>query len=284
MRVGWIGLGAMGHPMAARVSTRFDTAVWNRTAAVAREHARAHGTRDAGLAAAAGADVVISCLSDMAAVAEVVRAASGLLCAGGVWVDCTSGEFAASRAVAADLAAAGVDYLDAPVSGMSQRARAGTLTMLVGGDPAVLERARPVLETLGTTIVHAGPVGCGHLLKAANNTLFAAGFWIAAEVAGMLAAGGVDLDAALAGINASSGRSFVTESFLAEFVTGRPENPSYRLGQNAHDVETLVRAAASAGAAPSLAAGVAERYRGLVAELGPGADARAAFDAIGRGV
>jgi 3-hydroxyisobutyrate dehydrogenase len=284
MRVGWVGLGAMGYPMAARVSTRFDTSVWNRTAGKARRHAREHGTRAAGLAAAAGADVVFSCLLDTAAVAEVARAASAHLTAGSVWVDCTSGEPAASRALAAELAKAGVDYLDAPVSGMSERARTGTLSMLVGGDPRVLERVRPVLATMSATIVHVGPVGSGHLVKAANNTLFAVGFWIAAEVAAVLAAAGVDLDTALAAINASSGRSFVTESFLAAFVLGHPHGSSYRLGQNAHDVDTLVRAATPTAAAGSLAASVADRYRALASELGADAGARAAFHAIGRSV
>jgi 3-hydroxyisobutyrate dehydrogenase len=284
MRVGWIGLGAMGYPMAARVATRFDTAVWNRTAAVASGHAAEHGTRAVGLAEAAGADVVISCLSDTAAVAAVAHTASGHLRAGSVWVDCTSGEPAASRALAAELATAGIDYLDAPVSGMSERARTGTLSMLVGGDPRVLARVVPVLETMSTGIVHVGPVGCGHLVKAANNTLFAAGFWVAAEVAAMLTAAGVDLDTALAAINASSGRSFVTESFLAAFVLGRSDGSSYRLGQNAHDVETLLHAAASAGAGTSLTAEVAERYGALAGRLGAGASARVAFDAIGRSV
>jgi 3-hydroxyisobutyrate dehydrogenase len=279
--VGWIGLGAMGYPMAGRATSRFRTLVWNRTGSVAERHADEYGSVSVSLEQAVAADVVLSCLSDTAAVARIVDATASALVPGTIWVDCTSGAPAASREVAQRLAGLGVDYLDAPVSGMVRGARAGTLTMLIGGDPAVLARVQTVLRTMAEKIVHVGPVGTGHLAKAANNSLFAISFWAAAEALGGLAAAGVPVPAALEAINASSGRSYLTERFLAECVLTEPPAPGYRLGQSTIDIGLLIDALATSGAGrPRLLAAVHSWYAEVAARVGEDADAARAFATI----
>lgn len=280
--VGWIGLGAMGYPMAARTVADFDTLVWNRTESVARQHAAEHGSIAVPLAQAAGADVVLSCLSNTAAVAEVISLARPALRPGTVWVDCTSGEPAGSRALAERLAGFGVEYLDAPVSGMVAGAKAGTLSMLVGGDPAALTRVRPVLAMVSDKIVHMGAVGNGHLTKAANNSLFAITFWAAAEVLAGIVTAGVSVPTALEAINSSSGRSDVTQRFLRDCVLAVDPAPGYRLGQSGIDIGLLAGALAADGLAPCLLTAVGGWYDELTACTGAAAGAAQAFVAIGQ--
>jgi 3-hydroxyisobutyrate dehydrogenase len=283
-RVAFLGLGAMGYPMAGRVAARFDTLVWNRTEAVARRHAEEFGTRPGSLGDLHDVDVVVSCLASAPVVAAVADAARASLRPGSVWVDCTSGEPEASRALARDLAAAGIEFLDAPVSGMAHGARAGTLTVLVGGPVESVDRARPVLEAMAGRIVHTGAVGTGVLAKAANNALFAGAFWMVAEVVAAAGEAGLDADRLLESVNASSGRSALTEDFLPRFVLPDPAASSYRLGQSARDVAALLAATgAPPGGAPGALSDLLRRYQELVDRLGPQADAAQAFDAIATG-
>jgi 3-hydroxyisobutyrate dehydrogenase len=283
--VAFLGLGAMGYPMAGRIAARFPTSVWNRTASVAARHSAEFGTRVIELTGLNSADVVVTCLASTATVAEVVERALPYLRAGATWVDCTSGHPEGSRALAESLAGVGADYLDAPVSGMAHGARAGTLTAMVGGRLEVLERVQPVLASMCTQILHAGDVGAGHLVKAANNTLFAGGFWLAAEVLTRLCDAGVDPLKALECVNASSGHSFVSGRFLPDFVVPDRPGSSYRLGQSHRDVETLVTATAACAGSPAdrdrLVCWLEQAYGRLAARLGPDAEAGEAFDGIG---
>lgn len=281
LQVAFAGLGAMGYPMAGRIAARFPTSVWNRTASVADRHSAEFGTKAAGLAALGVADVVISCLASSAVVATVVDRALPDLRTGTVWVDCTSGRPGSSRDIAARLAAAGVSFLDAPVSGMAHGARAGALTALVGGPEATLERVRPVLDAVCGRILHTGGPGTGYLVKAANNALFAGAFWLAAEVLGGLRDAGVDPARALECVNASSGRSFVTEQFLPDFVIPSAAPSSYRLAQSGRDVETFLEALPADGWHPTLLSALASGYAELIASTGSTVGAAQAFDAIG---
>jgi 3-hydroxyisobutyrate dehydrogenase len=133
-------------------------------------------------------------------------------------VDCTSGDPDTSRRIAGDLAALGVGFIDAPVSGGVAGADAGTLTVMVGGPADALERARPVLESFAGKIVHCGALGAGHALKAVNNALLALHIWSTAE--GLVAAmkAGVAPQVALDVINASSGRSNASMNLFPDRV------------------------------------------------------------------
>jgi 3-hydroxyisobutyrate dehydrogenase len=176
MRAGLIGLGAMGWRMAANLARAgYLEAVWNRTVARAEAFHAEHGTAVAsGPADLAGrCDVVLTCVSRDGDLLEVVRALEGGLAAGKTVVDTSTVAAATARGIAGHLAEAGVAFLDAPVSGGVEGAEKGTLVMMVGGDPAALERVRPVLAALAARVVHMGPSGSGQGTKAVNQVMAA---------------------------------------------------------------------------------------------------------------
>ena len=241
--VAFLGLGAIGRPMAARLAAAPDIslAVWNRTTERARDFAAETGARYAATPAdaARGTDVVITCFPVSADVDAVLDGAEGVLAGlprGALFVDCTSGDPATSRRIAARLAEHDVGFLDAPVSGGTIGAEQGTLTVMVGGDAALLERARPVLETFGRKIVHCGDVGTGDALKAINNALLAIHVWSTAEGLAALAKAGVAADIALDVINASSGRSNASMNLFPDRVLTRAFPRTFRLALLDKDV------------------------------------------------
>jgi 3-hydroxyisobutyrate dehydrogenase len=241
--VAFLGLGAIGRPMAARLAAApgISLVVWNRTTERARTFAAETGARYAATPAEAarGADVVITCFPVSADVDAVLDGAEGVLAGlprGALFVDCTSGDPATSRRIAARLAEHDVGFLDAPVSGGTIGAEQGTLTVMVGGDAALLERARPVLETFGRKIVHCGDVGTGDALKAVNNALLAIHVWSTAEGLAALAKAGVSADIALDVINASSGRSNASMNLFPDRVLTRAFPRTFRLALLDKDV------------------------------------------------
>jgi 3-hydroxyisobutyrate dehydrogenase len=241
--VAFLGLGAIGRPMAARLAAASDIslAVWNRTAERARAFASETGARHATTPAdaARGADLAITCFPVSADVDAVLDGPEGLLAGlarGALLVDCTSGDPATSRRIAAKLAERGVGFLDAPVSGGTIGAEQGTLTVMVGGDEALLQHARPVLEAFGKKIVHCGDVGAGDALKAVNNALLAIHVWSTAEGLAALAKAGVSADVALDVINASSGRSNASMNLFPDRVLTRAFPRTFRLALLDKDV------------------------------------------------
>ena len=228
--------------MARRVAeAKFPLTVWNRTASRAREFADATETRLAASPADAArdADVVITCLPNSPEVMSLLDGDDGLLATmrrGAALVDCTSGEPATSRRIAEQLREHGVDFIDAPVSGGVSGAEKGALTVMVGGERAVLERVRPVLESFGQKIVHCGAVGAGDALKAVNNALLAVHIWSAAEGLALLVKEGVAPAAALDVINASSGRSNASMNLFPERVLTRAFPRTFRLALLDKDV------------------------------------------------
>lgn len=176
-RVAFLGLGAMGAPMARRIlDAGFPLSVWNRTAAKAEPFAAA-GVRavDTPREAALGADVVGTMLADPAAVAAAAEGPDGFLAAlasGAVWIDFSTVAPADSRRFAAWARERGAGFCDVPVAGSIPAATAGTLGLLAGGDAATLARVRPVLDAVGNRLVPVGEVGQGSALKLANNLMF----------------------------------------------------------------------------------------------------------------
>ena len=227
MRVGFLGLGAIGAPMAAHLARRESLTVWNRTGARATEFAARHRARAAATPreAASGAEVVITCLPTSREVEALLDGPDGLeagLQRGTLLIDCTSGDPGASRRIAQRLAEKGVAFADAPVSGGVIGAEVGTLTVMVGGDEETFTRARPVLSAFGKRIEHLGPVGAGHAMKAFNNALLAVNLIAVGEALAALVKAGVSARTAVEVLNASSGRSFVSEALVPERVlTGR---------------------------------------------------------------
>jgi 3-hydroxyisobutyrate dehydrogenase len=153
-----------------------------------------------------------------------------------VWLDCTSGDPPTSRQIATDLAKHGVAYIDAPVSGGTSGADAGTLTVMCGGDQAALDRVRPVLATFAGKVVHCGAVGTGMAVKAVNNALLAVDLWSTGEGLAALRKAGVAPGVALDVINASSGRSNASMNLIPQRVLTREFPRTFRLALLDKDV------------------------------------------------
>lgn len=277
MHVGFLGLGAIGTPMAAHLARRGPLTVWNRTAARAAEFASAHGAAVAATPreAAAAAEVVVTCLGNSADVAGLLDGPDGLLAGlrpGTLFLDCTSGDPATSRRIAERLEARGVAFADAPVSGGTNGAEAGALTVMVGADSATFARARPVLEAFGRRIEHVGPVGAGDALKAVNNAFLALNILAAGEGLAALVKAGVAPRTALGVLNASSGRSFVSEVLVPERVLTGTWPRTFRLALLDKDVGIATDLLAQTGVPGPVFELVHALLAAARAELGDAAD------------
>jgi 2-hydroxy-3-oxopropionate reductase len=166
--IGFLGLGVMGAPMARNLlAAGYDVVAWNRSPAPLESLAAA-GARpaDGPAGAAAEAEVLISILKDDAVVREVLGGPDGAIAAardGSLVVDMSTVSPALARELAAEARERGVGFLDAPVSGGDVGAREGTLSIMVGGEAADVERARPVFEVLGSRVTHVGGAGAGQV-------------------------------------------------------------------------------------------------------------------------
>lgn len=275
--IAFLGLGAIGTPMARHVAAKFPLKVWNRTRSKADAFARAHGATVAATPAdaARGAGVVVSCFPVSRDLEGLLAGPDGLLAAlahGAALVDCTSGDPATSKRIATALRAQGVDFLDAPVSGGVAGAEAAALTVMVGGDAAVLERVRPVLEAFGKRIVHCGAVGAGDAVKAVNNALLAQHIIGTAEGLLALKRAGVSPTVALDVINNSSGRSNASQNLFPERVITRAFPRTFRLALLDKDVGIAEQVARENGVEAPLLAAAAARYRAAHAAMGEEVD------------
>lgn len=277
MDVAFLGLGAIGAPMARHVAAKASCTVWNRTAEKARAFGAEHGARVAATPREAGAaaPVVITCLPTSREVEGLLDGPDGLLAgmaSGTLLIDCTSGDPASSRRIAARLAATGVAFLDAPVSGGTIGAVNGALTVMCGGDDATFARALPALELFGKKIVLVGPVGAGHALKAVNNAWLAVHIWAAAEGLAALTKAGVKPSAALDVINASSGRSNTSENLVPQRVLTRAYPRTFKLALLEKDVAIAADFLREMRVPSPVTQQVAELFRQARVELGEEAD------------
>lgn len=220
IKVSFIGLGAMGYRMAAHLPKKFDQVlVWNRNFAKAEQHAAEFGTQAVQISDAVQADIIFSCLPTSQDVVKLIQ--DNIPKSGAIWVDCTSGVPEEAKRLENFLLAHQVAFLDAPVSGQTIGAEKGTLTVMVGGDKDAFDRAYPAIEPFGGLIQHVGESGAGFAVKAVNNMLMAVNLWSVAEGFTTLKAHGVDLNGAMNCINASSGKSMVTETVLPQRILSR---------------------------------------------------------------
>jgi 3-hydroxyisobutyrate dehydrogenase len=211
MRCGFIGLGAMGTGMARNLhKAGLLAGAWNRTPGKAQALAAELGcSAPESLAAlAAGCDVLVSCVSADADLLAVVEAIAPHLARGSLSIDCSTVSADAARRAGALLAARGVDFLDAPVSGGVEGARLGTLAIMVGGEAATFERARPVLAAMGRTLTHFGPQGAGQAAKATNQIMVAGVIRAVAEGLAFANAQGLPLDRTIATLSQGAGGSW----------------------------------------------------------------------------
>lgn len=216
LKVGFVGLGVMGAPMARNLlEAGFDLTVHNRTREKEEPLAALGATRAASPAdAARGADVVVTMVSDTPDVEAVLFGPGGTvegLRPGAVVVDTSTISPDATRAFAARLAESGAGLVDAPVSGGSEGAERGTLTIMAGGEPDHVEGALPVLRAMGATVTHVGASGSGQLCKAVNQIIVGGFFLACAEGMTFGIKAGLDMDRVLAAISQGMCRSAVLD-------------------------------------------------------------------------
>jgi 3-hydroxyisobutyrate dehydrogenase len=211
MRAGFVGLGAMGAGMARNLNRAgMLAAVWNRTPAKATAlAAELKVAAPATLAElAAQVDAVVSCVSADADVLEVARALAPGLKSGALMLDCSTVSAETARQAAELLEPKGVEFLDCPVSGGVEGARDGTLAIMAGGTPAAFARAQPLLEALGKTIGHFGPVGSGQAAKATNQIMCAGIIEAVAEAMAFARAQGLPLPILIDTLSKGAGSSW----------------------------------------------------------------------------
>lgn len=225
--IGFIGLGRMGAPMAARLAgAGHALTVCDVDAGAVQRLLADHPGKgaDTPRAAAAGADVVITMLPTSAIVADVLRGPDGVLAGlkrGTLVLEMSSGVPAVTQALAAEVEAAGGALVDAPVSGGVARAVTGELAIMAGGADADIDRAEPVLKAMGTSILRTGAVGTAHAMKALNNLVSAAGFLVSVEALLIGKRFGLDPSVMVDVLNASTGVNNATQKKLKPFVLSR---------------------------------------------------------------
>ncbi len=269
-RVGFVGLGRMGWPMASLLAPHCALTVLDARADVADAFAAEHGATAAVAPRMVGvaSDVAITMLPDGRAVREVALGGLGEgLGPGGLLIDMSSSAPAGTRALADELAAYGVALVDAPVSGGVVRARDGSLSVMAGGAPDDVARARPLLERLGRVIYEVGGVGAGHAVKALNNYLSATGLAAACEALLVGQRFGLDPERLLEVVNASSGRNAATEGVAREVISRR-FGGGFTVGLMAKDVATAADMAETLEMDAPLLARVRDLWREAEALLG----------------
>jgi len=270
VRVGFAGLGTMGILMAANLARAgFALTVWNRTSGRADE-LRTLGVEEAASPAtlARQCDVVVTCLTDSPQVEAVLFGRDGLvegLAAGTLVVDCST--ISPTRAVdfEARLAARDVSMIDAPVSGGTEGARLGTLTIMVGGDGPDVLRATPVLSAMGTSVNHLGPIGSGQWAKAINQVILAGTYLAVAEGVTLGLRAGLDVEKIVEVLSGGAAGSWVLAN-----RSGRMIDDSYPLGfkisLHRKDLAIALDLAREVGAVLSVTAMAATLEDGLIAQ------------------
>jgi 3-hydroxyisobutyrate dehydrogenase len=275
--VGFVGLGAMGWPMAScLVKAGFTVAPYDvRADVVERFLSEVGGRRVASRAELGGvSDVLITILPTSAIVGEVLFAADGVagrLRSGAVVVDMTSGIPAETVRFGERLARQGVTLFDAPVSGGVARAKSGQLTIMAGGDAAAVDATQPVLQAMGS-VMRTGPLGSGHAMKALNNLVSAGGFLIGIEALLIGTRFGIDPGTMVDVLNSSTGMNNSTQKKFRQFVLSRAFNSGFSLELMVKDLTIALEVARTGRVSAPFAALCRELWAGASRLLGPQAD------------
>jgi 3-hydroxyisobutyrate dehydrogenase len=274
----FVGLGKMGTPMAARlVGAGWRVRVWDLSQATldAFVAARPAAFRAASAAdAAAGADAVITMLPDGAAVRRAVLGGGmpAALRRGAIVIDMSSSAPVETRRLGAELAVLGIGLVDAPVSGGVKRAEEGKLAVMAGGEPALVERCRPVLGVMGSAIYETGTLGTGHAMKALNNFVSAAGLVATCEALLIGRRFGLDPSRMVDVLNASTGRNNSTELKAKQFILSGAFGSGFSLGLMAKDLKTAAELAEHLGVAAPTSRAISDLWREAQGALGPASD------------
>ncbi len=247
MKIGYAGMGIMGRGMAANlVRAGHNVTVWNRTAG-----------RTADLAAAGAAvasspaeltdlcDITMVCVSDTPDVEAVTLGDNGLvngLSEGKLVVDHSTISASATKRLAAAVEEVGADWLDAPVSGGSEGAEKGTLSIMAGGSAASLERARPYMESYGSNISHVGPTGSGQMVKLVNQVLVVVNGLAVSEALLLAEAGGLDLDATIEAVKSGAAGSWMLANRGPQIIE-RDWRPGFTIDLQQKDLRLVLESA-----------------------------------------
>jgi 3-hydroxyisobutyrate dehydrogenase len=274
-RVGFVGVGNMGWPMAANLlKAGFDVAVTDAAPGRATQFEREVGGQAAeGAAAVArGADALVTILPTSRHVEAVIAEIGDALPSGAVVIEMSSGNPGITRKLAEELAQRGVAMVDCPVSGGVPRARTGELAIMAGGDAAQLDRVDPVLKAMGTTVHRCGEIGAGQAMKALNNLVSAGGFLIGIEALLIGQKFGLDPSLMVDVLNASTGMNNSTQKKFRQFVLSRRFDSGFGLDLMVKDLSIALEVGRDNGTPTPFAALCRELWSSAGALLGPGQD------------
>lgn len=291
-RIGFLGLGNMGAPMAANLVKAGHAVSGFDPVAAARERLAAAGGAPAGSIAEAvsQAEVVISMLPEGRHVRSAYLEPAGVLESappGALLIDCSTIDVATARAVAEAASARGFAMLDAPVSGGVGGATAGTLTFMVGGDPAAFERGRPILEAMGKAVIHAGPSGNGQAAKICNNMMLGIQMISVCEAMALAEKLGLSHQTLFEIASKSSGQCWSLTSYcpVPGPVPSSPANrgytPGFTVAMMRKDLKLAQEAAQAVGARTPLGAGAYQLYNLFASQATEGLDFSAIMTMIG---
>lgn len=268
-RIGFIGLGIMGHSMARNLrNAGFELTIWNRS----REKMQdllAQGASAANTPAdlASKSDIIITCVSDTPDVEHVILGDDGVIVgarSGALVIDMSTISPQATQAIGARLQERGIHMLDAPISGGSEGAAKGTLSIMVGGDAAQLERAMPAFQAMGKTITHVGALGSGQTVKLANQILVVGNCLAMCEALLFAQAGGVDTQKALQAVVGGAAGSWMLSNRGPQ-ILARDWRPGFTIDLQTKDVRLVLEAADQLGAPLPGTALIMQLYRSLQA-------------------
>lgn len=271
MKVAFVGLGTMGEPMVRNLLQAGHTvAVYNRTTAKAAKLAKetkATATKSPAQAAE-NADIIITCVSDSPDVETVVLGEAGIIHgarAGSLVIDMSTMSPNVTRQIAQALSEKEVSMLDAPVSGGSEGAQKGTLSIMVGGDAADVARAMPVLEAMGSTITHVGPIGAGQTTKAINQIIVAGTYWSVAEGMSLGLKAGLDMEKVVQAVGSGAAGSWGLTNRSGNMIDN--DYPlGFRVRLHQKDLKIALETARELGLPLPVAAYVEQVENGLMAK------------------
>jgi 3-hydroxyisobutyrate dehydrogenase len=269
-RIGFIGLGIMGRGMVRNLlGAGFDVSVWNRTASRMEELAGDGASRSNDPAdLASKTDIIITCVSDTPDVEEVIVGKNGVIHgirSGSLVIDMSTISPKATQDLASQLYEKGVSMLDAPISGGSEGAAHGTLSIMVGGDAEQLDRAMPAFEAMGKTITHVGGIGSGQTVKLVNQILVVVTMLGVSEALMFAQAGGLDLQKTLDAVTGGAAGSWMLSNRGPQVIE-RDWRPGFTIDLQQKDLRLVLEAADQMSVPAITTAMIFNLYRSLQAQ------------------
>ncbi len=269
MKVAFIGMGTMGAPMALNIlKAGHSVTVHNRTREREIEISAAGAERAASpREAASGAEIIITCVSDSPDVEAVILGENGVIHgvqAGSIVVDMSTISPTVTRYISETLSQKGVKMIDAPVSGGSEGAQKGTLSIMMGGDATDVEKAYPVLQAMGNTLTHVGPIGAGQITKAINQVIAAGTYWAVAEGMTLGLKAGLDMDKVIQAVGSGAAGSWGLTHRSGNMINNRYPL-GFRMRLHRKDLDIALETARELGVPLPMSAYVEQIETGLIA-------------------